>query len=318
MKALHYDGELRLIADAPLPKRREGEVLVRVRMAGICSTDLEIIKGYMGFYGFPGHEFVGEVEEADDPAWIGRRVVGEINCPCGSCLTCASGRSNHCPNRTVLGILGKDGAYAEYLTLPVKNLYELPDAIGDESGTFVEPVAAAFEILKQTRISPQDRVVVVGDGRLGLLVSQVLKRTGVALTVIGRHEEKLGIVRKLGIDTVLEDESGSLQSADMVVDCSGSPEGFLRSRSLVRPGGRLVVKSTFASSVQMDLSSLVVDEITLIGSRCGPFPPAISALADKEVEVLSLISAVYPLEEGIEAFRKASEPDTLKVLLKMS
>ncbi len=315
MKALIFDEKLKFKTDAPPPVPREGEALVRVSMAGICSTDLEIIKGYMGFTGIPGHEFVGVVEEAGNPDFVGKRVVGEINCPCRSCSMCSSGLTNHCVQRTVLGIKGRDGAFAEYLTLPLENLHLLPEEMSDEQAVFVEPVAAAFEILEQTKISDRDRIVIVGDGRLGILCAQVLMTTGAELTVIGHHQEKLSTLVSLGIDTLLESESGALQLADVVVDCSGSSAGFARSRELVRPGGRLVLKSTFASSVQVNLSSLVVDEITLIGSRCGPFLPAISAIAKNEVKVSSMVSAVYPMAQGVEAFERAASPGVLKVLL---
>ncbi len=318
MKALIFDEKLKFVPDAPMPVPVEGEALVRVSMAGICSTDLEIIKGYMGFKGIPGHEFVGVVEESENRDFVGKRVVGEINCPCWACSMCSSGLANHCPQRTVLGIKGRDGAFAEYLTLPLQNLHLLPEEVSDEQAVFAEPVAAAFEILQQTKISEEDRVVIVGDGRLGLLCAQVLmKTTGAKLIVIGHHQEKLSILGGLGIDTLLDRDSRDLQGVDVVIDCSGSPAGFERCRELVRPGGRLVIKSTFESLVQVDLSSLVVDEITLIGSRCGPFLPALSALVKKKVEVSSMISAVYPVEQGVEAFEQAASPGVLKVLLKM-
>jgi alcohol dehydrogenase len=318
MNALIFDGKLKFAPDAPTPVPEEGEALVRVSLAGICSTDLEIIKGYMGFTGIPGHEFAGVVEAAENPAFVGKRVVGEINCPCRSCSMCSSGLTNHCPQRTVLGIKGRDGAFAEYLALPLENLHLLPEEMSDEQAVFVEPVAAAYEILEQTKISDRDRIVIVGDGRLAILCAQVLMTTGAELTVIGHHQEKLKILGNLGIDTLIESESGDLQRADVVIDCSGSSGGFARSRELVRPGGQLVLKSTFASSVQVDLSSLVVDEIHLIGSRCGPFLPAMSAIAKNEVIVSSMISAVYPMTEGVEAFERASSPGALKVLLTAS
>jgi threonine dehydrogenase-like Zn-dependent dehydrogenase len=319
MKALNFDRKLKYVTDAPIPQPvpEMGEALIRVKMAGICSTDLEITQGYMNFTGIPGHEFVGVVEECEDQDWIGRRVVGEINCPCRSCPTCRAGRVNHCSHRTVLGILGRNGAFAEYLCLPVENLHRLPEKIRDEHGVFVEPVAAAFQILQQTAITPEDRVIVIGDGRLGLITAQVLNGTGAQLNVIGHHEENLEVLRSFGIQTILEKESKDLDTADVVIDCSGSPRGFERSRKMLRPGGRLVLKSTFASLVPVNLSELVVDEITLIGSRCGPFAPAISALAKNEVEVSPLISEVFPIEQGREAFAKASTQGVLKVLLKM-
>jgi len=317
MKALRFEGNLRYVPDCPDPAPARGEALVRVKMAGICSTDLEILKGYMGFKGILGHEFTGVVEACDDPELMGKRVVGEINCPCGACDMCIRGLGNHCASRTVLGIQGRDGAFAEYLTLPQENLHPLPDSLSDEQGVFVEPVAAAFEILEQAEIAPEERILVVGDGRLGSLVAQVLRGSGAALTVIGRHEENLAILHRLGIHAVLEKDLAGLQGADIVADCSGSPAGFDLSRRLVRPGGRIVLKSTLTSPVQVNLSSIVVDEITLIGSRCGPFEPAMWALAGRKVDVDSMISAVYPLDQGIEALKRASLPGVLKVLLKM-
>jgi threonine dehydrogenase-like Zn-dependent dehydrogenase len=271
----------------------------------------------MGYEGIPGHEFVGLVEDAPDPVWIGTRVVGEINCPCRTCPTCRSGQPNHCPERTVLGIVGRQGAFAEHLTLPLENLHRLPDSVSDEEGVFVEPVAACFEILQQVAFVRQDKIVIVGDGRVGLLTAQVLVRTGANVMLIGHHEQHLALLRNRGVKTLLEKEVKSLAVSDVVIDCSGTPSGFHLSRGLVRPGGRLVLKSTFAAQVSVDLSSLVVDEITLIGSRCGPFAPALSALASGEIEVRSLIHAVYPLEQGEEAFKKAGQKGVLKVLLKM-
>lgn len=317
MKALSFDGNLRYVPDYPAPVPGKGEALVRVKMAGICSTDLEILKGYMSFSGIPGHEFTGVVEACGDPGLIGKRVVGEINCPCGECGMCRRGLGNHCTSRTVLGIQGRDGAFAEYLTLPQENLHLLPDSLSDEQGVFVEPVAAAFEILEQTEIDPEERLVVVGDGRLGMLAAQVLRSSGAAPTVIGHHPENLAILQKMGIDALPEKDAAGLEGADIVVDCSGSPSGFERCRRLVRPGGRIVLKSTSASKTEINFPSLVVDEITLIGSRCGPFEPAIWALAGRNVDVSSMIQVVYPLDQGLEALEKASHPGILKVLLKM-
>jgi threonine dehydrogenase-like Zn-dependent dehydrogenase len=317
MYALVYDGEaLRLREDYPRPVPPPGEALVRVRLAGICNTDLEIVRGYMGFRGVLGHEFVGTVEEAEDRSLIGQRVVGEINAYCGACSTCRAGRPTHCPHRTTLGIWGRDGAFAEYLTLPVRNLHRVPDTISDEEAVFTEPLAAALEILEQVHLRPTDRVVVLGDGKLGLLVAQVLALMGCDLLAVGRHQEKLAILARRGIPTALASEAEGL-AADVVVECTGRPEGFTAARRILRPRGMLVLKSTYHGGVEADLTGLVVDEITLVGSRCGPFPPALRMLERGLMDVRSLISAIYPLARGVEASARAAEPGVLKVLLRV-
>jgi alcohol dehydrogenase len=317
MRALVYDGQLKLVRDYPRPVPPPEEALVRVELAGICNTDLEIVRGYRGFHGILGHEFVGVVEECADESLVGQRVVGEINCYCGECPTCRAGAPTHCPNGTTLGIWERDGALADYLTLPMANLHPVPEAIGDEAAVFVEPLAAALEILEQVQVKPSDRVVVLGDGKLGLLVAQVLRLTGCGLVVGGRHEEKLAILQRQGIDARLADEL-PVDGADVVVDCTGHPSGFAAARRLVKPRGTLVLKSTFHGNVEVDLSMLVVDEITLVGSRCGPFAPALRLLERSLVDVESLISATYPLDEGLAAFERAQEKGTLKVLLEMT
>jgi len=317
MRALVCDGQLRLVKDYPQPLPPPQEALVRVQLAGICNTDLEIVRGYMGFQGVLGHEFVGVVEKCAHEDLVGQRVVGEINCYCEECPTCRAGAPTHCPNRTTLGIWGRDGAFADYLSLPVSNLHTVPEAVSDEAAVFVEPLAAALEILEQVQVKPTDRVVVLGDGKLGLLVAQVLGLTGCDLVVGGRHEEKLAILRRRGIDARLADELTADQ-ADVVVDCTGHPSGFAVARGLVKPRGTLVLKSTFHDDVEVNLSTLVVDEITLVGSRCGPFAPALRLLERGLVEVESLISATYPLYEGLAAFEQAQEKGTLKVLLEMT
>jgi alcohol dehydrogenase len=314
VRALVYDGQLRLVEDYPRPEPPLGEALVRVRLAGICNTDLEIVRGYMGFQGVLGHEFVGVVEECADESLVGQRVVGEINCYCGECPTCRAGAPTHCPHRTTLGIWGRDGALADYLSLPVANLHIVPEAISDEAAVFVEPLAAALEILEQVQVQPTDRVVVLGDGKLGLLVAQVLGLTGCDLVVGGRHEEKLAILRRQGVDARLADELPT-EKADVAVDCTGHPSGFAAARGLVKPRGTLVLKSTFHGGVEVNLSMLVVDEITLVGSRCGPFAPALRLLERGLVDVESLISATYPLGGGLAAFEEAQKKGALKVLL---
>ncbi len=316
MRALVYDGQLRLAEGYPRPEPPPGEALVRVKLAGICNTDLEIVRGYMGFQGVLGHEFVGVVEECADESLVGRRVVGEINCYCGECPTCRAGAPTHCPHRTTLGIWGRDGAFADYLILPMANLHTVPQALNDEAAVFVEPLAAALEILEQVQVKPTMRVVVLGDGKLGLLVAQVLGLTGCDLVVGGHHEEKLAILRQRGIDARLADELPP-EKADVVVDCTGHPGGFTAARGMVKPRGTLVLKSTFHGDVEVNLSMLVVDEITLVGSRCGPFAPALRLLEDGLVDVESLISATYPLDEGLTAFEQAQKKGTLKVLLKI-
>jgi len=316
MRALVYDGQLRLVRDYPRPELPPEEALVRVRLAGICNTDLEIVRGYMGYRGVLGHEFVGVIEECADKSLIGRRVVGEINCYCGECPTCRAGAPTHCPNRTTLGIWGRDGAFADYLTLPVANLHIVPEAVRDEAAVFVEPLAAALEILEQVQVKPTDRVVVLGDGKLGLLVAQVLALTGCHLVVGGHHEGKLAILQRRGIEVRLADELPA-EKADVVVECTGHPSGFAAARGLVKPRGILVLKSTFHGDVEVNLSALVVDEITLVGSRCGPFTPALRLLEHGLVDVESLISAIYPLDEGLAAFEGAQKRGILKVLLDM-
>ncbi len=316
MRALVFDdGNLRYRNDVPRPVPQAGEALIRVRLAGICRTDLEITRGYMGFRGIPGHEFVGVVEACDDAGWVGLRVVGEINCGCGGCSFCRDGRAHHCPHRTVLGIAARDGALAEYLCLPVENLHAVPEQVPDEAAVFTEPLAAAFRIPEQVDVPPGERILVVGDGKLGLLIAQVMRQQGAEVTLIGHHRDKLSLVASQGIETLLEAEASRLPPAEMVVECSGTPAGLQRARAWVTPRGRLILKSTFASSVAIDLCAVVVDEVTLVGSRCGPFAPALAALSGRKIMVTPLISAVYPVEQGLEAFARARDKGTLKVLI---
>ncbi len=318
MLAVYLNRGLEIRSDYPVPSPPPGEARVRVKIAGICKTDLELMRGYLNFRGVPGHEFVGVVEEAPDhPEWIGKRVVGEINAACGICPTCRAGRPTHCPNRTTLGISGRDGAFAEYLLLPVSNLHEVPPEVPDEAAVFVEPLAAALEILQQIHIHPTDRVVVLGDGKLGQLVAQVLQLTGCDLLVIGRNRNKLDLLARRGIPTARVDEVGML-SADVVVECTGSPEGFHLARRWVRPRGTLVLKSTYHGTVEANLTMVAVDEVAVIGSRCGPFPPALRLLQQGLVDVLPLIHARYPLREAAQAFEHAARKGVLKVLLDVS
>jgi alcohol dehydrogenase len=315
MRALVFDGQLRLVTDHPRPAPGPGEALVRVSLAGICSTDLEITHGYMGFQGVLGHEFVGVVESAADASLIGQRVVGEINCSCGVCPTCVAGNSTHCPERTTLGIGGRDGALADYCVLPQRNLHPVPGAVPDEEAVFVEPLAAALEILEQVHLRPTQRVVVLGDGKLGLLVAQVVRLVGCELLAVGRHADKLAILERQGISTRLAGQADDV-SADVVIDCTGQPEGFAAGRAMVRPRGTFVLKSTFHGQNEVNLTSLVVDEVRLIGSRCGPFPPALRLLQLRLVDVTGLIAGVYPLDQAITAFGHARTRGALKVLLR--
>lgn len=318
MRALHFDGTLQYRADASLPSPPVGEALIRTRLAGICNTDIEIVRGYMGFAGVLGHEFVGVVEQAESaPELIGRRVVGEINAYCGECATCRRGDPTQCPNRNTLGIDRRDGTMADYFTLPAKLLYPVPDDVPDEWAVFTEPLAAACEITEQIHIRSTDRVVVLGDGKLGLLTAQVLQLTGCDLLAVGRHADKLTILEQRGIRTQLagaEIEPG----ADIVVEATGNAEGFATARSVVRPRGTLVLKSTFHGDVSLNLSMVVVDEITIVGSRCGPFAVALRLLEQQLVDVAPLIHATFPLDEGLAAFEKAVAPGVLKVLLSTS
>lgn len=315
MKALFFDGSVSL-RNIPQPRPGPGEALIQVLLAGICGTDREILKGYSNFRGVPGHEFVGRVVECEDQSWLNRRVVGEINIACGRCSWCARGLARHCPHRSVLGIVNRDGAFAEFLTLPMRNLLEVPPEISDEAAVFVEPLAAAAEILEQMRLESGARVAVLGDGRLGLLVSQVLKHAGAEITLVGRHGWKLDLARSWGVRVLgLGEEDLPPASFPVVVDSTGSPRGFQEALRLVEPRGTLVMKSTFHQPAAFDTAKLVVDEITLLGSRCGVFWPALELLRHGHVTVQHMISKVFPLECGLEAFRYLEQTACLKVLL---
>ncbi|MEK7278927.1 MAG: alcohol dehydrogenase catalytic domain-containing protein [Chloroflexota bacterium] len=316
MLGLWLDSQrLTLRADLPLPGPPPGEALVRVLKAGICNTDIELTRGYYPYTGIPGHEFVGVVES--DGEWKGVRACGEINATCGKCEQCLNNRRTHCENRTVLGILNRHGAFAEYLTLPVDNLYAVPESVSDDEAVFAEPLAAALEITQQIQIRPSDTVMVIGDGKLGLLCAQVLALTGCSLLALGRHRSKLDILAARGIRIALADDAPSVR-ADVVVECTGSPAGFDVARKFLRPRGTLVLKSTYAGSLTVNMSRIVVDEITIVGSRCGPFPPALDLLARKLVDVRSLIHARYPLRDAVAAMERAQRPGILKVLLDVS
>ena len=317
MKALVYDQNVMFSDDYPSPRRVDGESLVAVSIAGICATDLQIVKGYMGFRGVPGHEFVGRVEESDTEELIGKRVVGEINCPCGRCEMCRRGLGGHCASRSVLGIQGRDGAFAEYLTLPDENLHIVPANVSDREAVFTEPVAAACRALDQAELSGEENVFVLGDGRLGLLIAKVFAASGVTITLFGKHRDKLAIAGASGIRTGISDETVEERIADVVIDATGDPSGLERALKVVRPTGRVILKTTVASPYRINLSPLVVDEISIIGSRCGPFDKALELLSGKRIEVSSMISAEFPLERGLDAFGKAKGNSTLKVLIAM-
>lgn len=294
---------------------RAGECRVAVTLAGICGTDLQILQGYAGFSGVPGHEFVGVVETAPDGDrhWIGKRVVGEINIGCGTCDWCRADTANHCPTRTVLGIVGRAGAFASHLSLPAGNFHIVPDTLDDEVAVLVEPTAAACEILTQVDIGPRARVGVVGDGRMALLVGQVLRTTGADVTLFGKHDWKLQVARDLGLDAKRSADDVPTSTFDVTVDVTGRPAGLSRAMELVRPRGTVVMKSTFHGETPITLWPAIVDEVTLVGSRCGPFADAIALLTGGQVHIGPLLAGTYPLEEFGTAFNAARSE--LKVLL---
>ena len=313
MKAIWLEGgQLRLRHSIPVPEPPAGEALVRVQSAGICNTDVELARGYYPYAGVPGHEFVGVVERG--PAQLqGRRVVGEINAVCGQCAACRAGRRTHCERRTVLGIVNRNGAFAEYLTLPTENLHAVPDTVSNDSAVFVEPLAAALEIQEQVRITPDTQVLVVGDGKLGQLVAQTLALTGCRLSVVGRYGPKLSLLTARGI-AVVRGEAVGRGAFDVAVECTGNHLGFGTALKALRPRGTLVMKSTYADTLTFNAATVVVNELTLIGSRCGPFPKALDLLARHAVDVAPMVQARYPLERALDAFDHAQRPGTLKVI----
>lgn len=314
MQALWLENQQLDLREVPEPTR-PGEALIRVRKAGVCSTDLELVKGYYPFTGIIGHEFVGDVVECDDPTWVDHRVVGEINVTCGNCEQCLGGRSTHCENRTVLGITKRDGTFAEYTTLPTANLHRVPASIPDEMAVFTEPLAAALEIQQQVHIRPTDRVLVIGAGRLGQLIAQTLALTGCDLHVVARypHQQKLLIER--GIELILEEDVQPWRW-DIVVEATGLPSGFSLARQAIRPRGTLVMKSTYKGEMSVNFSSIVVDEVNIVGSRCGPFEPALRLMEKGEVNPSLLITAEFKLGDVLQAFEHAAQPCVLKVLVK--
>jgi alcohol dehydrogenase len=315
MRAVVFDGKLAL-REVDKPTLKSGQALIRVTLAGICGTDREILKGYSAFRGVMGHEFVGRVAECADSAWLGQRVVGEINVACGECTWCLRGLGRHCPHRTVMGIVGHDGCFAEYVALPLLNLHRVPSAIPDEAAVFVEPLAAAAEILEQMRLEPGTRVVVLGDGRLGLLIAQVLKSAGAQVTLVGKHAWKVALAQSWGVRVTTDSKSELLTaSVPVVVEATGSPRGLEEAFRLVEPRGTVVMKSTYHDPAPFDATKLVVDEITLLGSRCGNFAAALELLQQGQIRVQPLLSKVFPLEESLEAFEFMERTACLKVCL---
>ena len=314
MKAVFLDESgLSVREDFPEPTLEGDEVLVKVLKAGICETDLQLVQGYMGFSGILGHEFVGEAMTGKH---TGRRVVGEINCHCHQCDYCRTGMGNHCPERTVIGILNHDGAFAERIAVPQENLHLVPDNLTDEQATFAEPVAAAFQITTQVELTGQEQIIVLGDGRLGNLCAQVLQSVGCEnLLVVGKHPQKLALLRKLGLQAVTVDQLEHRKQAEIVIDCTGSPTGLSLAFELVQPRGRIVMKTTVAGDHSLSLAPVVIDELTLIGSRCGPFEPALKALSKGTVQVEPLIHATFSLDDAPLAMVKAASPGIFKVLL---
>lgn len=317
MKALRFRNRRLELAAIPRPTAKS-ECIVRILLSGICNTDLEITKGYSGFEGTLGHEFVGIVEDAPDmPSLIGKRVAGEINVGCGDCPLCLGGDPRHCPGRTVLGIKGRDGTHAEYVSLPSSNLFEIPDGITDESAVFIEPLAAALGIVERIDLSSAQKIAIVGDGKLGLLCAMALKSPERHLTLLGKHRSKMLKAASAGVNTILVSDRPKPERAfDIVVEATGSDIGFSMALDLVRPRGTIVLKSTYAGIARIEAWRLVVDEITVVGSRCGRFGPAIQWLEDNRIDLASLISEEFPLSRGIEAFEMASRPGVLKVLLR--
>jgi threonine dehydrogenase-like Zn-dependent dehydrogenase len=316
MKAVWLqDNQLSCRNDVPQPVPEPQEALVSVTLAGICATDLELARGYYPYRGIPGHEFVGTIVQAPDrPEREGQRVVGEINISCGVCPACLAGRKSHCPGRTVMGIVDHAGAFAQYACLPLVNLIPVPDTVSDEVAVFTEPLAAALEIQEEIPIAAADHVLVLGAGRLGQLIAQSLIPTGCNLKVAARYKKQRKLLAQQNVHLIAEDVISD-NAFDIVIEATGSPQGFSLARRAVRPRGTLVLKSTYKGDVQIDLSSIVVDEVTLLGSRCGPFAPALALLASGQVDPSGLIDARYPLDDALRAFDLAAQPGVLKVIL---
>lgn len=319
MRAVVFDNGLKLDKNYAKPSPRKGEALIKVNTIGICNTDYEITKGYMGYKGVLGHEFTGVVEEinADDKSLLNKRVVGEINCGCGECEWCNQGLERHCPNRSTLGIWQREGCFAEYVCLPVKNLLEIPENVSDEEAVFTEPLAAALEILEQIHIPPYKKIAVLGDGKLGLMIALALNAAGLDLILIGKHENKLEIAKKQGVKTKLLSDVEIKKEYDFVVEATGSISGFETSLALTKPRGTLILKSTIAASKEFNFAPVVVDEITIVGSRCGQFAPALRLLESGRIDVKPLISDIFELNESIAAFERNKEKSSIKVIVKV-
>jgi threonine dehydrogenase-like Zn-dependent dehydrogenase len=320
MKAITFENQqVQLKPQEAVPTCGEGEALIRVLVAGVCNTDLELIKGYMGFEGILGHEFVGVVEACSDTTWLGKRVCADINAACGVCPVCVDEKNpHHCPNRTVIGILNHGGAFAQYVKAPIVNLVAVPESVSNDRAVFTEPLAAAFEIVEQRPIHPHERVIVLGDGKLGLLIAQVLSLSTPNVTLVGRHHDKLALLRPMGVATrnSREESLDDLQkSAHVVVEVTGTAEGLDLALNLCRPRGTVVLKSTVAEGKPLNLAPLVIDEITLLGSRCGPFERTMQALEAGKLQPEVLIQHRFPLEKGVEAIEQAAQKGTLKVLI---
>ncbi len=319
MKALRFENDCLELVEISKPSCQT-EALVRVLHSGICNTDLEIIKGYANFSGTIGHEFVGIVEESKDaPGLIGKRVVGEINAGCGNCESCEKGDPRHCPTRTVLGIVGRDGAHAEYLKLPSRNLLQVPENVSSEQAVFTEPLAAAFGITEQVEILPETRVAIIGDGKLGILCALSLALKSRNVFLIGKHQEKLRLARNKNVETVLVEDAKKIgKSFDVAVEASGSESGFEAALDLLKPRGKLVLKSTFHGAARWSAWRVVVDEITIVGSRCGRFAPALELLKNREIDVENLISEQFNLSSGVKAMTRAGQKGVMKVILSMT
>jgi threonine dehydrogenase-like Zn-dependent dehydrogenase len=314
MQALIWDGHLSFQSAHRAPVASDQTALVKVHLAGVCSTDLQIFKGYMGFKGVPGHEFAGSVSAGPED-FLGKRVVGEINFGCGQCDACRRDLSRHCANRSVMGIVNADGAFAEFVSVPAGNLHLVPENISDEEAVFTEPLAAAFENVTQIQLDPGDEVLVLGDGKLGNLCAQALRLTGAKITAVGKHADKLALIKKTGVRTMqLSDWRPRL--FDVVVEATGSASGLELALGAVRPRGTLILKSTIAAEHHVSLAPVVINEINVIGSRCGPFPQALEALAARQVSVTPLIEKVYPLSDGLAAIDHAGRPGARKILLR--
>jgi alcohol dehydrogenase len=318
MKALFFDGlMLHLIENYCVPEPAENEALVRILLAGVCATDIEISRGYKDFKGVPGHEFVGIVEQVNGgyPGLVGKRVVGEINFGCGTCEYCLKGAERHCLSRTALGISEHDGVFAEFVAIPLRNLWEVPQSVDDETAVFTEPLAAVFEVFQEVHVAPLDKCAILGDGKMGILLALVLSKTWSHTVLVGKHDHKLAIAARQGVSTKKLDEINLKPSYEIVIDATGSPEGVGIALGLVKPQGVIVLKTTVAEKSTVDLSRVVVNEIKVVGSRCGPFPPALGALARQRIDVKPLISAIYPFDQALAGLQKASEKEAIKVLL---